>query len=88
MKAKPRHPAFLRNSYPNKTMKEQKLVIKISSEGNITADTEGFSGDTCLKELDKLLAGLAPGNASVDRKPDAGKTQIKQSKRQDLGRNS
>lgn len=88
MKAKPRHPAFLRNSYPNKTMKEQKLVIKISSEGNITADAEGFSGDTCLKELDKLLAGLAPGNASVDRKPDAGKTQIKQSKRQDLGRNS
>ena len=87
MKAKPRHPAFLRNSYPNKTMKEQKLVIKISSEGNITADAEGFSGDTCLKELDKLLAGLAPGNASVDRKPDAGKTQIKQSKRQDLGRN-
>lgn len=87
MKAKPRHPAFPQNSCPNKTMKEQKLVIKISPEGNISADAEGFSGDTCLKELDKLLAGLAPGNASVDRKPDAGKTQIKQSKRQDLGRN-
>ena len=46
MKAKPRHPAFLRNSCPNKTMKEQKLVIKISPEGTITADAEGFSGDT------------------------------------------
>jgi hypothetical protein len=69
-------------------MKEQKIVISISHEGQITADAEGFSGDTCLKELDKLLAGLSPGNASVDRKPDAGKTQIKQAKQQDLGRNS
>ena len=69
-------------------MKEQKLVITISSEGAISADAEGFSGDTCLKELDKLLAGLSPGNACIDRKPDAGKTQIKQAKQQDLGRNT
>jgi hypothetical protein len=69
-------------------MKEQKIVISISHEGQINADAEGFSGDTCLRELDKLLAGLSPGSASVDRKPDAGKTQIKQAKQQDLGRNS
>ena len=88
MKEKARRYAFPRNSYANKAMKEQTLVITISPEGNITADAEGFSGDTCLRELDKLLAGLSPGSASVDRKPDAGRTQIKQAKQQDLGRNS
>jgi hypothetical protein len=69
-------------------MKEQKLVITISPEGKISADAEGFSGDICIHELEKLLDGLSPGNLSVDRKPDAGKTQIKQTKRQDLGRSS
>jgi hypothetical protein len=69
-------------------MKEQKLVITISPEGKISADAEGFSGDMCINELEKLLVGLSPGNLSVDRKPDAGKTQIKQPKRQDLGRSS
>lgn len=69
-------------------MKEQKIVISISHEGQITADAEGFSGDTCLRELDKLLEGLSPGGATIDRKPDSGKTQVKQSKQQDLGRNA
>lgn len=69
-------------------MKEQILIITISSEGAISADAEGFSGDTCLKELDKLLEGLSPGTAKLDRKPDAGKTQVRPTKRQDLGRNS
>ena len=63
-------------------MKEQRITIAIDAEGRITADAEGFSGDACLRELDRLLEGLAPGTASVDRKPDttparrsAGRTQ-------------
>jgi Protein of unknown function (DUF2997) len=69
-------------------MKEQKLIILITPEGKITADASGFSGDTCIQELEKLLEDLAPGKVSVERKPDTGKSLINQTKRQDLGRNS
>jgi len=52
-------------------MKEQRIVIEIDPQGRITADAEGFSGDACLRDLDRLLDQLAPGQASVKRKPDA-----------------
>lgn len=53
-------------------MKEQRITIEIDHEGRITADADGFTGDACLKDLERLLEGLAPGAATVDRKPDAG----------------
>lgn len=53
-------------------MKEQRIVIEIDGEGRISADADGFSGDTCLRDLEKLLEGLSPGVISVDRKPDTG----------------
>ncbi len=52
-------------------MKEQRITIEISADGKLTADAEGFNGDTCVKELEKLLEGLASVQISVDRKPGA-----------------
>lgn len=51
-------------------MKEQRITVEIDREGRITADAEGFSGDACLKELDRLLEGLSAGSATVARKAD------------------
>ena len=36
-------------------MQKQKITIEIDSEGKLSADAEGFTGDTCIKELEKLL---------------------------------
>jgi hypothetical protein len=52
-------------------MKEQRVEIVIDSEGRITADAHGFSGDACLGELEKLLKDLVAGRASLERKPDS-----------------
>ena len=52
-------------------MKEQRITIEIDAEGRITADAEGFGGDACLQELQRLLEGLATGVATIERKPDA-----------------
>lgn len=53
-------------------MKEQRITVEIDREGGITADAEGFSGDTCLRDLEQLLEGLSPGTATIERTPDAG----------------
>lgn len=68
-------------------MKEQRITIQIGPDGKLTADAEGFSGDACIKELDKLLEGLAVIPLRVDRKPGAmgaGIVAPRQSKMQDL----
>lgn len=67
-------------------MKEQRITIEISHEGKITADAEGFSGGACLADLERLLEGLAPGTAIVDRKADDGVTRRTTTRTQDLGR--
>lgn len=67
-------------------MKEQRITIEISHEGKITADAEGFSGDACLKDLERLLEGLAPGKATVDRKADDGVPHRTATRTQDLGK--
>lgn len=56
-------------------MKEQRITIEIDEEGRIAADAEGFSGDLCLKDLDRLLEGLSAGRRSAERKPDADRTK-------------
>lgn len=53
-------------------MKERRITIEIGPEGDITADADGFAGDACLQDLERLLAGLAPGTAALARKPDDG----------------
>lgn len=67
-------------------MKEQRITIEIDHEGRITADADGFTGDACLKDLERLLEGLAPGTAIVDRKPDAGTARVTTSRTQGVGK--
>lgn len=69
-------------------MKEQRIIIEIDQEGRITADAGGFSGDACLRDLELLLEGLAPGTATVNRKPDAGAARIATTRTQMLGKKS
>ena len=40
-------------------MAEKKIVVDIKGNGEITAETFGFQGASCMAELDKLLKGLA-----------------------------
>lgn len=67
-------------------MKEQRITIEIDHEGRITADADGFTGDACLKDLERLLESLAPGTATVDRKPDAGTARVVAQRNQGIGR--
>jgi Protein of unknown function (DUF2997) len=67
-------------------MKEQRITIDIDPQGRITADANGFSGDACLKDLERLLEGLAPGPARVDRKPDAGTARVSTTRSQSVGK--
>jgi hypothetical protein len=67
-------------------VKEQRITIEIDPEGRITADADGFTGGACLKDLERLLEGLAPGTATVDRKPDAGTARVTATVAQGLGK--
>lgn len=67
-------------------MKEEKIVIEIDPEGNISADAQGFSGDACITDLEKLLDRLSPGISDLERKPEAGKGALKRQKTQTVGR--
>lgn len=58
-------------------MKEQKITIEIDEAGKITADAEDFSGDTCLRDIDKLLEGIAAAREETTRKPDEGDARVK-----------
>lgn len=49
-------------------MRERRITVEIGDDGTILAEAEGFSGDTCLGELERLLDGLAEWE-SVRRKP-------------------
>lgn len=69
-------------------MKEQRITIEIGHDGRITADAEGFSGDACLRDLERLLEGLSPGPMSVDRKPDAGTARVTATRSQSVGKKS
>lgn len=39
-------------------MAEERITITIDTEGKLQAETAGFKGETCLKELEHLLADL------------------------------
>lgn len=67
-------------------MKEQRITIEIDHEGRIIADAEGFSGDACIKDLERLLEGLSPGTATAARKPDAGTTRVTTTRTQGVGK--
>ncbi len=41
---------------------EKRIVVKIDENGEITAKTDGFKGEACIDELQKLLEGVADIN--------------------------
>ena len=67
-------------------MKEQRITVEIDRDGKITADADGFTGDACLRDLERLLEGLSPGTVTLDRKPDAGTGRITTARNQTVGR--
>lgn len=69
-------------------MKEQKIVVEIEHDGRITADAEGFSGDACLKELERLLDGLSPGTPTITRKADPKVAMVTSARTQTVGKKS
>ena len=50
-------------------MAEKKIVVDIKGNGEITAETFGFHGASCMAELDKLLKGLALETVT-EKKPE------------------
>ena len=66
-------------------MKEQRIVIEISRDGKITADAEGFSGNACLHDLERLLQDLSPGKSTVERKPEDCNARLAITRKQELG---
>jgi hypothetical protein len=66
-------------------MKEQRIEVEIDGEGRITAEAAGFSGDACLRDLEKVLDGLAQWE-SVRRTSDADERTIVRNKTARLGR--
>lgn len=66
-------------------MKEQKIIVDIDPQGRISAEAEGFSGDACLKDLERILEGLG-GTATVERKPEAGTAQVRTQRVQNVGK--
>jgi len=69
-------------------MKEQTIVVEIDRDGRITADAEGFTGDACLKDLEKLLEGLGSLPEPTQRKADTKTARVVTSQTQTLGRKS
>ena len=52
-------------------MKEHNIMVEIDEEGRISADADGFEGETCLAELEELLGGLPSPTERLKKKPDA-----------------
>lgn len=50
-------------------MTEKKIVVDIKENGEISAETFGFQGVSCMAELDKLLKGLAL-EITTEKKPE------------------
>ncbi len=69
-------------------MKEQRITIEIDAQGRISADAEGFTGDACLKDLERILEGLASGRATLERKSDTREARVTTLRSQSIGRKS
>ncbi len=50
-------------------MKETKIIVAISDEGDISIDASGFSGNSCISEIEKILDSLAP-TMEIEKKSD------------------
>lgn len=50
-------------------MKEQKIEITINEDGSIFVDADGFTGDSCVKEIETLLGDLST-TKEINKKPE------------------
>jgi len=50
-------------------MKEHKIQVTINEDATMTIDAEGFAGDACVKEVEKLLDDIA-SLGEIRKKPD------------------
>ena len=53
-------------------MRQETIVIEIDRDGSIQAEADGFTGDTCVADLERLLADLSSEPARIERKADRG----------------
>ncbi len=67
-------------------VEERVIVVDIDEEARITADTQGFSGDTCLGELERLLRDVGYDVAVIERKEDAPVQRMRNERKLTLGR--
>ena len=50
---------------------EHRIEVRIDEQGRITAEAHGFTGDLCVREMEKLLAAVSSGCTKIERKqPD------------------
>lgn len=50
-------------------MKKYNIEVEIDEDGNIQAETKGFKGNICEKELSEILAGIK-GQRKDKKKPE------------------
>ena len=62
-------------------MKKHTIIIEIDGEGRLTADADGFEGDQCVRDIERLLADLASTPAEVKRKTEAGTRRMTSTRR-------
>ena len=67
-------------------MKEHKITIEINPDGSLSAEADGFTGDACLKDLERLLEELSFETATIERKPEDRNAQRRTIKTQTIGK--
>jgi hypothetical protein len=66
-------------------MKKQKITVEIDASGVLSVDAEGFSGDACVRDIQRLLESLATRPVEVERKRPGGGAVVVTSAPQKLG---
>ena len=67
-------------------MKEYKITVVIEQDGSISADTEGFTGDSCIEALDCLLDEAGSTQTEDKKSGYYQKIKTKSQKRISIGR--
>jgi hypothetical protein len=46
--------------------KKVEIIVEINEKGEMTMKAEGFSGGTCLKEIEAIMKGMNLGGAIIE----------------------
>ncbi len=66
-------------------MAEQRIIVEIDEDGKITAKTNGFKGEACLDELQKLLGEEAAPSKLKPTDDFYQKTTVDSKQKQSIG---